>query len=59
MVVKKETIDGRQFWFTVEHVYREDPDTGEFTPTGQYYCAFSTREPGPLIQGEVLKDDRG
>jgi hypothetical protein len=59
MEVKKRTIEGREFWFTVEHVYKEDPDTGEFTPTGRYYCAVSTREPGPMIQGEVLKDDRG
>jgi hypothetical protein len=59
MDVKKLTIEGREYWFTVEHVNEEDPDTGEFTPTGQYYCAFSTREPGSMIQGEVLKDDRG
>jgi hypothetical protein len=57
--VKKQTVEGREFWFTVEHVYKEDPVTGDFTPTGQFYCAFSTREPGPMIQGEVLKDDRG
>jgi hypothetical protein len=57
--VKKQTIEGREFWFTVEHVYEEDQDTGDFTPTDTYYCAFSTREPGPMIQGEVLKDDRG
>jgi hypothetical protein len=59
MEVKKRAIDGRDFWFTAEHVYREDPETGEFTPTGQYYCAFSTSEPGAMIQGEVLKDDKG
>lgn len=59
MELKKLTIEGREFWFTVEHVYNEDPETGAVTPTGQYYCAFSTREPGPMIQGEVLKDDRG
>jgi len=57
--VEKRTIDGREFWFTAEHVYKEDSDTGDHTPTGEYYCAFSTTEPGPMIQGEVLKDDRG
>jgi hypothetical protein len=57
--VKKRTIEGRDFWFTAEHVHKEDPDTGDFSPTGQYYCAFSTSEPGPMIQGEVFKDDRG
>ncbi len=59
MEVKKRTIEGRDFWFTVEHVSKEDPETGEFTPTDQYYCEFSTREPGPIVRGEVLKDDRG
>jgi hypothetical protein len=59
MEVKKRTIEGRTFWFTMDHVYKENPNTGDFTPTGRYYCAFSTREPGPMIQGEVLKDDRG
>jgi hypothetical protein len=59
MRVEKRTIGGREFWFTIEHVYKEDPDTGDFTPTGRYYCAFSTSEPGPMIRGEVLKDDRG
>jgi hypothetical protein len=43
----------------VDHVSREDPETGDFTPTGQYYSAFSAREPGPSVRGEVLKDDRG
>jgi hypothetical protein len=59
MRVEKRTIGGREFWFTVEHVSKEDPDSGDFVPTGQYYCAFSTSEPGPMIRGEVLKDDRG
>jgi hypothetical protein len=59
MAVEKRTIEGRDFWFTVEHVYKENPDTGDIIETGKYYCAFSTREPGPMIQGEVLKVDRG
>ncbi len=59
MAIEKRIIEDREFWFTTEHVSREDPDTGELTPTGQYYCAFSTREPGPMTQGEVIKDERG
>jgi hypothetical protein len=57
--VRKQNVEGRDFWFTAEHVSKEDPDTGDLIATGQYYCAFSTTEPGPLIQGEVLKDHRG
>ena len=59
MSVEKRNIEDRDFWFTVEHVFKEDPDTGDIIETGKYYCEFSTREPGPMIQGEVLKDDRG
>lgn len=59
MSVSKQAIDGREFWFTAEQVFREVPVTGEYQPSDRYYCAFSVREPGPLIQGEVLKDSRG
>ena len=56
MSVEKRTIDGRDFWFTAEQVVEEVPTTGEFRPTGRYYCTFSMRSPGPRIQGEILKD---
>lgn len=59
MSVVERTVGGRPFWFTTEQVHREDPGTGGYIPTGRYYVAFSTREPGPLIPGEVLKDERG
>ena len=59
MSIVKQVVGGRPIWFTTEQVRREDPDTGKNFPTGRYYVVFSTREPGPLIQGEVLKDDRG
>src|SRR5208282_4387122 len=58
MSVEKHTIDGRDFWFTAEQVF-EETSTGKYQPTTRYYCAFSVREPGPLIQGEVLKDSEG
>lgn len=59
MPVQKLTIEGRPFWFTAEPVSREDPMTGELTPTDQYYCTFSTTAPGALIQGEILKNAQG
>jgi hypothetical protein len=58
MCVEKRNLNGRDFWFTAEQVFEETP-TGGYQPTGGYYCAFSVSEPGPLIQGEVLKDSEG
>jgi hypothetical protein len=57
--IVQRVVGGRPFWFTTEEARREDPNTGESTGIGRYYVAFSTREPGPLVPGEVLKDDRG
>lgn len=59
MQTHEKEIEGRKFWFTVERPYRTNEETGELVPAGGYYCAFSTREPGALIQGEIVKDDRG
>ena len=43
MATEKRIIDNREFWFTTEPVYKEHPDTGEFTPTGQYYCLLDEK----------------
>jgi hypothetical protein len=59
METVKRTIQGRDFWFTINHADKQDPETGELIPTGQYYCAFSSQEPGALIHGEILKDAGG
>jgi hypothetical protein len=58
MPLEKRTIGGRDFWLTAEQVFEETPRS-EYKPTNRYYCAFSVREPGPLIEGEVLKDGDG
>lgn len=59
MPTEKRQIEGRDFWFSIERPYQTDPETGDLQEATEYYVAFSVREPSAIIQGEIVKDDRG
>ncbi len=59
MPTEKRQVKGRDFWFSIERPYQADPDTGDLKEAPGYYVAFSVREPSAILQGEIVKDDRG
>jgi hypothetical protein len=59
MSIEKRQVEGRDFWFSIERPLQPDPETGDLKEAPGYYVAFSVREPSAILQGEIVKDDRG